>query len=173
VSGKNAQYAHFLNFLFCFLPFYLLFYSSYILRRWLRMIRQMTSSTSSTTSEEAQLMVILSSAPEEARLAAILGTTKYRCLHVFTLDLWSCLWILCCICMWWILWSLNECVGYYDLWMNVLDLDVYMNVLYIICAMRKFYNSSCAGYTIFMYSSRRKLAILVYVDATNLRCPPS
>jgi hypothetical protein len=36
---------------------------------------QMTSSISSSI------------APEEARLAAILGTTKCRCLHVFTLDL--------------------------------------------------------------------------------------
>jgi hypothetical protein len=28
--------------------------------------------------------------------------------------------------------------------MNVLDLDVYMNVLYIMCAMCRFCNSSCA-----------------------------
>jgi hypothetical protein len=34
--------------------------------------------------------------------------------------------------------------------MNVLDLDVYMDVLYIVCAMCRFYNSSCASYTIFM-----------------------
>jgi hypothetical protein len=34
--------------------------------------------------------------------------------------------------------------------MNVLDLDVYMDVLYIMCAMYKFCNSSYAGYTVFM-----------------------
>jgi hypothetical protein len=33
--------------------------------------------------------------------------------------------------------------------MNVLDLDVYMDVLYIVCAMCRFCNSSCAGYTVF------------------------
>jgi hypothetical protein len=44
----------------------------------------MTSSISSTTPEETRPTVILSSAPEEARLAAILGTTKYRC------SLWIC-----------------------------------------------------------------------------------
>jgi hypothetical protein len=31
-----------------------------------------------------------------------------------------------------------------------LDLDVYMDVLYIMCAMCKFSNSSRASYTIFM-----------------------
>jgi hypothetical protein len=30
-------------------------------------------------------VVILGTAPEEARPAGILGTTKHRCLHVFTL----------------------------------------------------------------------------------------
>jgi hypothetical protein len=33
--------------------------------------------------------------------------------------------------------------------MNVLDLDVYMDVLYIKCAICRFYNSSCAGYAVF------------------------
>jgi hypothetical protein len=33
--------------------------------------------------------------------------------------------------------------------MNVLDLDVYMDVLYTMCAMCIFFNSSCAGYTVF------------------------
>jgi hypothetical protein len=33
--------------------------------------------------------------------------------------------------------------------MNVLDLDVYMDALYIVCAMCMFCNPSCAGYTIF------------------------
>jgi hypothetical protein len=33
--------------------------------------------------------------------------------------------------------------------MNVLNLNVYMDVLYIVCTMCKFYNSSCAGYTVF------------------------
>jgi hypothetical protein len=33
--------------------------------------------------------------------------------------------------------------------MNVLDLDVYMDVLYIVCVMCRFYNSSCASYIVF------------------------
>jgi hypothetical protein len=33
--------------------------------------------------------------------------------------------------------------------MNVLYLDVYMDVLYIVCAMCRFYNFSCACYTVF------------------------
>jgi hypothetical protein len=33
--------------------------------------------------------------------------------------------------------------------MNVLDLDVYMDVLYTVCAMCRFCNSSCAAYTVF------------------------
>jgi hypothetical protein len=33
----------------------------------------------------------------------------------------------------------------------VLDLNVYMDVLYIMHAMSRFCNSSCAGYTIFMH----------------------
>jgi hypothetical protein len=33
--------------------------------------------------------------------------------------------------------------------MNVLDLDMYMDVLYIVYAMCRFCNSSCAGYTVF------------------------
>jgi hypothetical protein len=33
--------------------------------------------------------------------------------------------------------------------MNVLDLDVYITVLYIVCAMCRFCNSSSAGYTVF------------------------
>jgi hypothetical protein len=33
--------------------------------------------------------------------------------------------------------------------MNVFDLDVYVDVLYIVCAMCKFCNSICAGYTVF------------------------
>jgi hypothetical protein len=120
VPGENAQHVHFPKFLYCFVPFYLLFYSFYILRRWLRMTQQMTSSTSSSISpEEARPTVTLGTTPEEeAWLAAILGTTKCRCLHVFTLDMWSCLWMFCMHAMnivkfeWmcWILWSLNECV---------------------------------------------------------------
>jgi hypothetical protein len=156
-SGKNAQHVHFLNFLLCFGLFYLLFYSSYILLRWLQMIWQMTSSTTfSKAPKEARPVVILGTTIEEAWLTVILGTTKWQCLHMFTLDLyvhidlWSCLWILCCVCMRWILWSLNEWVGYCDLWMNALDLDVYMDILYIMCAICKFCNFSCAGYTAFM-----------------------
>jgi hypothetical protein len=34
-----------------------------------------------------------------------------------------------------------------DVSMDVLDLDVYMDVLYIVC-LYKFCNSSCVGYTI-------------------------
>jgi hypothetical protein len=33
--------------------------------------------------------------------------------------------------------------------MNVLDLDVYMDVLYIVYAMCRFCNFSCANYTVF------------------------
>jgi phosphatidylserine synthase len=33
--------------------------------------------------------------------------------------------------------------------MSVLDLDVYMDVLYILCAVCRFCNFSCAGYSIF------------------------
>jgi hypothetical protein len=76
-AGKNAHQVHFLNFLLCFVHFHLLFYSSYILRRRLWTTRHITSSTTS------------SKAPEEARPAAILGTTKRRCLHVFTLDFYE------------------------------------------------------------------------------------
>jgi hypothetical protein len=123
----------------------ILFYSSYIFRSRLRTTRQTTSSTTSSIApEETRSAAILCTTPEEeARLAVILGTTKCQCLHVFTLDLWSCLWMLYCVCMWWILWSLNECVRYCDLWMNVLDLNVYMDVLYIMCAMCRFCNSNC------------------------------
>jgi hypothetical protein len=86
---ENAQQIHFLNFLLCIVPFYLLFFSSYILHRWLQMIGQTTSSTTSlTTLKEARSAVILGIASEEARLAVILGTTKCQCLHVFTLDLY-------------------------------------------------------------------------------------
>jgi hypothetical protein len=55
----------------------------------LQMTQERTSSTTSSIAlEEAQPVVILGTTPEEeARLAAILGTTKCRCLHVFTLDL--------------------------------------------------------------------------------------
>jgi hypothetical protein len=114
------------------------------------MIRQMTlSTTSSIAPEEAWSAMILGTAPEEeARPAVIFGTTKRWCFHVFTLDLfvymdlWSCLWMLCCVRMWWILWSLNEGDGYCDVWINVLNLDLYMNVLYIVCAICVALNSS-------------------------------
>jgi hypothetical protein len=45
--------------------------------------------------------------------------------------------------------------------MNVLDLDVYMDVLYIVCAMYRFCNFSCASYTVFykIYSN--------YIDKTH------
>jgi hypothetical protein len=35
-------------------------------------------------------MAILGTTLKEARLTAILGTTKHRCLHVFTLDFCEC-----------------------------------------------------------------------------------
>jgi hypothetical protein len=47
------------------------------------------SSTSSIASDEARPAVILGTALEETRLVAILGTTKGRYLHVFTLDLYG------------------------------------------------------------------------------------
>jgi hypothetical protein len=149
VEGKYTAADSLSKFLLWFLPFYLLFYLSYIIRSRLRTTRRTSSSTTSSIApKEARLTVILGITPdEETRLVTILGTTKCRCLYVFTLDLWSCLWLLCCVCMWWILWSFYECVGYYDFWMNVLDLNVYMDILYIMCA--RFYNSSCADYTVF------------------------
>jgi hypothetical protein len=52
---------------------------------------QMTSSTTSSIAlEEAWLTAILGIALVEARSTAILGTTKRRYLHVFTLDLYGC-----------------------------------------------------------------------------------
>jgi hypothetical protein len=66
-------YVHFLNFLLCFIPFYLLFYISYILRMRLQMIQQMTlSTTSSIAPEDARPTVILGT----AQPTAILGTAK-------------------------------------------------------------------------------------------------
>jgi hypothetical protein len=94
-----------LNFLLYFVPFYLLFYSSYILRRRLRMTQQMTSWTTSSI------------APEEARTAAILGFRRWW-LHVFALDLYMDVMLyglLCCVwisCMLWRMLYLNECVGF-------------------------------------------------------------
>jgi hypothetical protein len=54
------------------------------------MTQQMTlSTTSSIALDEARPAAILGTTPEvEARLTVILGTTKCRCLHVFTLDLY-------------------------------------------------------------------------------------
>jgi hypothetical protein len=119
--------------------------------------------TSSIAPKETWPAASLGTTPEEeAQLAVILGTTKCWCLHVFTLDLWSCLWMLCCVCMWWILWSLNECVEYCDLWMNVLDLDMYMDILYIMCAMYMFYNSS------WLYSFLKK--IIAKTNIQRLGC---
>jgi hypothetical protein len=46
-----------------------------------------SSTTSSITPEEAQPVAMLGTTlEEEARLTVILGTTKCRCLHVFTLN---------------------------------------------------------------------------------------
>jgi hypothetical protein len=42
--------------------------------------------------------------------------------------------------------------------MNVLDLDVYMDVLYIVYAMCRFCNSSYAGYTVF-YKKKYSLGL--------------
>jgi hypothetical protein len=38
----------------------------------------------------ARPAAILGTALEEVRLAPILGTTKHRCLHVFTMDIYEC-----------------------------------------------------------------------------------
>jgi hypothetical protein len=62
--------------------------------------------------------------------------------------------------------------------MNVLHLDVYMDVLYIVCAMCRFCNSNCAGYTVFykkIYSpGLSTMAGKTIVDKeANLLCPPS
>jgi hypothetical protein len=48
--------------------------------------------------------------------------------------------------------------------MNVLDLDVYMDVLYIVWAMCMFCNSSCASYTIFCI-------FLAKANLQRLGCP--
>jgi hypothetical protein len=89
-AGRNAQQqVHFLNILLWFVPSYLLFYLSYILRSRLRTTRQTSSSTTSSIApEEARPTAILGTTlEEEARLAMILSTNKCRCLHVFTPDL--------------------------------------------------------------------------------------
>jgi hypothetical protein len=180
--GRKCTAAGSLSKLFSLrLPFYILFYSSYILCSQLRMTRQMTSSTTSsialeearpmailgtTLEEEARPMAILGTTlEEEARLALILGTTKCRCLYVFTLDLWSCLWMLCCVCMWWILWSLDECVGYCDLWMNVLNIVIFEWVCWIWMSIWMYYIFcvQCAGFVIsvvlvIVYSARKIIA---------------
>jgi hypothetical protein len=160
VGGKYTA-GSLLNFLLYFVPFYLLFYSSYILRRWLRMTRQMTSSTTSSI------------APEEARSTVILGTTKHRCLHMCSL--WTCMDVILSMdvmlymhvmkivtfeWMCWILWCLNECVGYFDVWMNVSDLDVCRDILYIVCA-------NCAGFIIpavlvILFSTKKIKPRLIY-----------
>jgi hypothetical protein len=131
-----------------FVHFYLLFYSSYIFRRSLRMTWQMTSSTTSSISpEEARSVAILGTTPEEeARLTVILGTTKLWSLDLYVyMDLWSYLWMFM-LCMdvmnivkfeWmcWILWCLNECV--------------YECSIYCLCKLCRIFNSSCADYTVF------------------------
>jgi hypothetical protein len=62
--------------------------------------------------------------------------------------------------------------------MNVLDLDVYMDVLYIAYVMCRFCNSSCAGYTVFC----KKIIVQAYLlrlektvvdKEANLLWPPS
>jgi hypothetical protein len=137
-------------FLLCFEHLYLFIYSSYILRNRLRTTRQTTSSTTSLiASEEARSAAILCITPkEEAQLTVILDTTKCRCLHVFTLDLWSY------GCSLWAcdLWS---CVVYGSwLWMNVLDIVIFEWMCWILWYLNKcvycvwFCNSSCAGYTV-------------------------
>jgi hypothetical protein len=55
------------------------------------MTQQTTSSTTSSIAPEDSRSVavaILGATPKEARPAAIIGTTKRRCLYVFTLDLY-------------------------------------------------------------------------------------
>jgi hypothetical protein len=54
------------------------------------MTQQTTSSTTSSIApEDARSVAILGATLEEARPAAIIGTTKRRCLYVFTLDLYG------------------------------------------------------------------------------------
>jgi hypothetical protein len=158
-------------FLLYFVPFYLLLYSSYILRKRLQMTRQMTSSTSS------------SMALEEARPTAILGTTKRRCLP--RCSLWTCIDVILSmevmLCMdvmnivmfeWmcWILWCLNECVGFGY---------VYGCTVYCVCKLCGFCNSSYVGYTIFynffytqanlwqLKMGRHRLAFVIYVGSAQ------
>jgi hypothetical protein len=67
------------------------------------------------------------------------------CVHFRLVWTWSCLWMLCCVYMdeikivmfeWicWILWCLNECVGFGC---------IYGCTVYCVCKLYMFYNSSC------------------------------
>jgi hypothetical protein len=76
-AGGKSTASSLLNILLCFISFYLLFYSSYILHSRLRMIRQTNSSTTSSIT------------PEKAQTTAILGC-KHRCVNVLDLDLKQC-----------------------------------------------------------------------------------
>jgi hypothetical protein len=64
-------------------------------------------------------------------------------------SLWTCMCIWTCdlFCGSYVVYA---CDKYCEVWINVLDWNVYMDVLYIICAMCRFYNFSCVGYSIFM-----------------------
>jgi hypothetical protein len=104
------------------------------------MTRQMTSSiTSSIALEEARPTMILGIALEEAWPTTILGTTKHRCLHVFTLDCYGCDLVHGCYVVY-------GCDEYCDVWMNVLHLDVYMDVLCwrILCSSASAQNCQCS-----------------------------
>jgi hypothetical protein len=125
-----------LNFLLCFVSFYLLFYSSYILRMWLRTIRQMTSSTTSSI------------ASKETRTTTILGS-KHQCENVFDLKLYGYIWCDgvygcdvvngCDVINIVILYGfacLNECVGF---------VCVYRCIVYYVNLLCRFCNFNCAG----------------------------
>jgi hypothetical protein len=139
-AGGKYTAGSLLNFLLCLVSFYLLFYSSYILHKQLRMTWQMTSSTTSLT------------APEEAWTAEILGS-KHRCENVLDLNLYGYIWcdvvngcdVMNIVILYEIA-CLNECV-----WFEC--------IVYYVNLLCRFYNSNCDGYNV---SSNRTLASIVY-----------
>jgi hypothetical protein len=95
-----------LNILFCFVSFYLLFYSSYILRRWLQMTHQPNSlTTSSIAPEEAQTTANLTC---KRRCDLWILNNVILCVWIWICGCWCCVWMnyICeCECCLWILWS--------------------------------------------------------------------
>jgi hypothetical protein len=136
--GKFTTYS-LLNILFCFVFFYLLFYSSYILRRWLQTTHQPNSlTTSSIAPEEAQTMANLIC---KRRCNLWILNNVILCVWIWICGCWCCVWMnyICeceCECCLWILWT-------------CMDLDMNVDV-YVLC-MDKLYMWMwlyCAGFKI-------------------------